>query len=102
MTSKSNQPKQQQQPQQNNNVNQFVDFLPGFAKRKEIFNKAPALRNGVKFPYIKEPLEIAYEKFISEVANPKNSKFYPKTDEDNRPITMPDNVNCKRGSIKYC
>jgi hypothetical protein len=28
--------------------------------------------------------------------NPKNKKFYPKTDEDNRPITMVDNINCKK------
>ena len=50
----------------------------------------------MKFPYIKQPIEISYERYISEVVNPKNKKFYPKTDEDNRPITMPDNINCKR------
>ena len=94
-SNKNNNQPQQQEP------NKFQHFIPAFTKRKEIFDKAPSLRNGIKFPYIKEPFEIAYEKFISEVVNPKNKKFYPKTDEDNRPITMPNNdPNCKRVLIR--
>ena len=41
-------------------------------------------------------MEYAYEKFISEVVNPSDSTYYPKTDENNRPIPMPNNENCKR------
>jgi hypothetical protein len=90
----SNKTNNQQQEQQD--INKYVDFIPGFAKRREIFDKAPPLRNGKKFPYIKQPIELSYERYISEIVNPKNKKFYPKTDEDNRPITMPNNVNCKK------
>ena len=94
MTSNKNNSQQPQQQQES--VNTYVDFIPGFAKRKEVFDKAPPLRTGRKFPYIEEPLEISYKRYISEIVNPKNKKFYPKTDEDNRPITMVDNINCKK------
>ena len=94
---KSNQTQQPQEQNQQQENNRFQHFIPGFAKRKEVYDKAPPLRTGSKFPYIKEPLEIAYERFISEVVNPKNSKYHPKTNEDNHPITMPNNdPNCKR------
>ena len=96
MTSSNNKNNNQPQEREEQELNKYQDFISGFAKRKEIFDKAPVLRTGRKFPYIKEPIELAYERFISEVVNPKNKKFYPKTDEDNRPITMPGNVNCKR------
>lgn len=82
---------------QNNNVNvnTFVDFLPRFAKRKEVFDKAPPLRNGVKFPYIEEPLEISYHNFLKEVRNPADpdSTYYPPKDEKNNPVNLPN--NCK-------
>jgi hypothetical protein len=82
--------------QNNNNVNQFVDFIPGYKKRKEVFEKAPALRNGVRFPYIKEPLEISYENFITDIINPADSSFYPPKDQNNNPIILPNNENCKK------
>jgi hypothetical protein len=95
MTSNKNNSNQQQDKQQQE-LNKYVDFIPGFAKRKEVFDKSPPLRTGRKFPYIEEPIEIAFKRYIAEIVNPKNKKFYPKTDEDNRPITMPDNINCKK------
>jgi hypothetical protein len=86
LTSNKNNSNQTQQPEQE--INKFQHFIPGFAKRREIYNKAPPVRSGRQFPYIKEPLEYAYEKFISEVVNPSDSTYYPKTDENNRPIPI--------------
>jgi hypothetical protein len=67
----SNNKNNNNQPQQQQNVNQYIDFIPGFAKRKEAFDKAPPLRNGRKFPYIEEPIEISYKRYISEIVNLK-------------------------------
>jgi hypothetical protein len=92
----SNQTQSQQPEREEQQTNKFQHFIPGFAKRREIYNKTPPVRSGRQFPYIKEPLEYAYEKFISEVVNPSASTYYPKTDENNRPTPMHDNVNCKR------
>jgi hypothetical protein len=85
----SNQPNQQQ--------TKYTEFIPGFAKRKEIFDKAPPLRTGRKFPYIEEPLEISYHNFLKEVRNPADpdSTYYPPKDEKNNPVNLPNNENCK-------
>jgi hypothetical protein len=91
----SNKNNQTQSQNQQQNVNQYIDFIPGFAKRKEAFDKAPPLRNGRKFPYIEEPLEISYHNFLKEVRNAADpdSTYYPPKDEKNNPVNLPN--NCK-------
>ena len=91
MTSNKNNPQQQPNQQQS----KYTEFIPGFAKRREIYDKAPPLRTGRKFPYIEEPLEISYRNFLKEVRNPADPDltYYPPKDEKNNPVNLPN--NCK-------
>ena len=79
----------------NQQQSKYTEFIPGFAKRREIYDKAPPLRTGRKFPYIEEPLEISYHNFLKEVRNPADpdSTYYPPKDEKNNPVNLPN--NCK-------
>lgn len=83
----SNQP---QQPQQQTNVNQYTDFFPGFNLQKEQFSKVKS-SNGKSWPRAESVLEKQYSRFITEVVNPSNNRFYTPLDENNFPIFMSDN-----------
>lgn len=87
MTSNKNNSQQQQPNQQN--VNQFVDFFPGFKLQEEQYNKVKT-PNGKSWPRAKSPLEYRYEQFISDCVNPNNNSFYMPLTEDNTPIKMID------------
>jgi hypothetical protein len=92
----SNQQIQQQQNNKLNNnnntdVNKFEeDFFPGFKLQREQFNKVKT-KKGKSWPYFKSPLELRYSQFISDVVNPSNNSFYMPLDENNYPVSMPDN-----------
>ena len=91
MANKNNNSNQQQQEeQQNNNVNQFVDFFPGFKLQKEQFAKVKT-RKGKTWPRAETPFEKKYFQFIADVVNPANNSFYMPLDENNYPVSMPDN-----------
>ncbi|HJT83400.1 MAG TPA: hypothetical protein VJ697_02865 [Nitrososphaeraceae archaeon] len=76
--------------QNNNNVNQIVDFFPGFKLQEEQYGKVKT-RNGKSWPRPKQPLELYYENFLYDCGNPLNQCFYMPIDENNIPIKMPDN-----------
>ena len=86
MTSKNNnnQPNQQQ-----TNVNQYIDFFPGFNLQKEQFSKVKS-SNGKSWPRAESVLEKQYQNFVTEVVNPSNNRFYTPIDENNFPILMID------------
>ena len=84
MTSKNN------SNQQQTNVNQFVDFFPGFKLQKEQFNKVKTNR-GKSWPRFESPLEKRYQMFLTDVVNPANNCFFTPLNENNYPIQMPNN-----------
>jgi hypothetical protein len=87
--SSSNQ-NQQQQEQQQENVNKYQDFFPGFKLQKEQFSKIKT-RKGKSWPRAESPFEKRYQQFITDVVNPSNNSFYMPLDENNYPVSMPDN-----------
>ena len=87
---KSNQTQQPQQQQQQTNVNQFQEFYPGFKLQREQYNKVKT-SNGKSWPRAETVLEKQYSRFITEVVNPSNNRFYMPLDENSYPISMSDN-----------
>ena len=85
MTSKNNSNQQQQE-----NVNKYVDFFPGFKLQQEQYSRVKT-NKGKSWPRSKSPLEHCYSRFISDVVNPANNCFYTPLDENNYPIQMIDN-----------
>ena len=95
--------------QQQKNVNQFVDFFPGFKLQQENFDNtatSPTEQYDSKakkttivrkpFPYIRSINERVYERFITDVVDPSTNTFYPPRDDYGTPIPMPDNgPNCR-------
>ena len=85
---KNNQP---QQPQiQQDDVNKFQDFFPGFKLQSEQYSKVKT-NKGKAWPRAQSPLEKRYQQFITDVVNPSNNFFFMPLDENNFPISMPDN-----------
>lgn len=74
----------------NVNVNQFVDFFPGFKLQQEQYSKVKT-SNGKSWPRAETVLEKQYSRFITEVVNPSNNRFYMPLDENSYPISMSDN-----------
>ena len=87
MTS-SNKNNQSQQNQQQE-INKYTDFFPGFKLQEEQYSKVK-IPNGKSWPRAKSPLELRYEQFISDCVNPSNNRFYTPLDENNYPIKMID------------
>jgi hypothetical protein len=95
--------------QNNNNVNQFQEFIPGFTKQRELFGKtlmAPVKEYNGKtnktsvirrpYPYISSPIERFYNSFITKVVDPTTNQYNPPLDDNGYPIVMPDNgPNCR-------
>ena len=106
--SKNNSNQQNQQKQQKD-VNQFVDFFPGFKLQQENFGKtstSPTEQYDSKdkkttivrkpFPYIRSVNERVYDRFITDVVDPSTNTFYPPRDDYGTPISQPDNgPNCR-------
>jgi hypothetical protein len=78
-----------QQPNQQENVNKYTDFFPGFKLQQEQYNKVKT-NKGKSWPRAQSPLEKRYQQFISDVVNPSNNCFYTPLDENNYPVEMPD------------
>lgn len=88
---KSNQTQPQtKSQQQQTNVNQYIDFFPGFQLQREQYTKVKTSK-GKSWPRAESVLEKQYQIFITDVVNPKNNCFYLPLDENNYPISMPDN-----------
>ena len=85
---KSSQTQPQQQNQQQE-INKYVDFFPGFKLQKEQFNKVKTSK-GKSWPRAESPLEKRYQQFITDVVNPSNNCFYTPLDENNYPVSMSD------------
>ena len=75
-------------------------FIPGFEKRYLAFKEAPPFKNGKSWPYIKEPIELAYDNFISKVYDTTESSFYAPKNNKDIPISLPGNINAKRIVLK--
>ena len=76
--------------QQQTDVNQYTDFFPGFKLQQEQYSKVKT-SNGKSWPRAESPLEKRYQIFVTDVVNPSNNRFYTPLDENNYPISMPDN-----------
>ena len=82
MTSSSNKNNSQQQE----NINKYTDFFPGFKLQQEQYSKVKTA-NGKSWPRAETPLERRYSQFITDVVNPSNNRFYTPLDENNFPIS---------------
>ncbi len=82
---KSNNQKQEQQ-----DINKYETFFPGFQLKRDRFAKNKT-RSGKSWPLAKSPLELYYDQFVIECVNPSNNTFNMPIDENGYPIKMPDN-----------